>query len=101
MNLILLVFVYSLVVVVSSIALQILLNRPWLVASIVFAIALLIVSLFGTAEQIILAVVFGTLALLVAYITDWLTNRRDMICCIRTPRSNNNNINQCNRRMFQ
>ena len=100
MNLILLLFVYPLVVVVSSIALQIVLERPWLVASIVFAVTLLIVTLISTPEYIVLAVAYAVLALIVAYITDWFINKRDMICCVRTARSNNN-MNCCNRRMFQ
>ena len=101
MNLILMLFVYPLVVVVSSIALQIILERPWLVASIVFAITLLIVSLFGTSEQIIVSVIYAFLSLIVAYLTCWFINRNEYVCCIRTRRCNNNNINTCNRRMFQ
>lgn len=102
MDLILLLFVYPLVVSVISIALEILLNRPWLVASIVFAVALLIVFTIGTTDMIIAVVIYALLSLLIAYITNWIINRDDSICCIRTRRcNNNNNINSCNRRMFQ
>ena len=81
-TLLLLFFVLPLSVIIFSIALEKILNNPILVSAIIFAIALIVAfALFaGSSTAIIVAIIYGLLALATALITslvDRFFNNRD------------------------
>lgn len=82
MNLLLIFFVLPLAVIIFSIALEIILNRPVLVSAVIFAIFLIVafIAFGGSATAIIAAIIYAILALIVAFITNIISDFIDRNC---------------------
>lgn len=69
MDPILVFFVFPLVTVVFSVALQLLLNNSFLVSAIIFAVYLVITFLAFTSDFLIFAIIYAIIALITALLT--------------------------------
>ena len=81
-TLLLFFFVLPLAVIIFSIALEIILDRPLLVSAIIFVVFLIIafVVFGGSATAIIAAIIYAILALLVAFLTNIISDFIDRNC---------------------
>ncbi len=103
MNIILLIlFALPLAVIVVAIALQRLLRCPILVASIIFAIFLIVAVVLNNLNILVLAIIYSILAYLAAVLScifcKILRNNPELISCSNCCRSDNreNNNSECN-----
>lgn len=108
LTIILFFVVIPIAVIISSIALQRLINSPVLVSAIVFITFIIVALLFpaSTALLILAAIALGIIALITAFLTCILSGVLDRICdknCTRDNDAQNNNdnisnnINRCSR----
>lgn len=92
-TLLLLFFVLPLSVIIFSIALEKILNNPILVSAIIFAISLIVAfAIFaGSSTSIIVAIIYGLLALATALITSLVDRFFDNRCGNNNDNDDNDN----------
>ena len=91
MNLFLLLFVLPFATIVFSIALESLLNNPFLVASIIFSIFLIITFTVLTTDFLIYVILYTILSFIAAYIYSLIIRYIRCFCC----NTNSNSIRRC------
>lgn len=98
MNTLLIFFALPIAVIIFSIILQKLFKCPFIVASIVFAVFLIVAVVIGTFEAVIAAIAYTLLSLLTAYIVmlicriNWNRDTQNDVTVIN---NNNNNGRTC------
>ncbi len=98
MNTLLIFFALPIAVIIFSIILQKLFKCPFIVASIIFAIFLIVAVVIGTFEAVIAAIAYTLLSLLTAYIVMLLCRinwNRDTQNDITVINNNNSNGSTC------
>ena len=96
MNTLLIFFALPIAVIIFSVILQKLFRCPFIVASIIFAIFLIVAVIIGTFEAVIAAIAYTLLSLLTAYIVmlicriNWNNNTQNDISVIDNNGNNSN-----------
>lgn len=86
-NILLLFFALPIATIITSIALQKVLDNPLLVAAIIFAIFLVVTFIIGDLNLLIATIVYTILSFLTAAIVNYIDENRE--------ENNNINNNQC------
>ena len=85
MNILLIIFAIPLAVIIFSVVLQKILKCPILVASVIFAILVLVTFIIGDLRFLVLAIIYTILAFIVAFLTmiicRLLDNQREKLGC--------------------
>lgn len=101
MNILLIFFAIPLAVIIFSVVLQKILKCPILVASVIFAILVLVTFIIGDLRVLVLAIIYTILAFIVAFLTmiicRFLENQRERwgCNCGRNGRCRERNCDRC------